>query len=64
LSSRADVVRFFMLADQIEGWFEKARAQVDQLTTSFLTSASTGKLVPRVPPTNRHCNGWNTSILS
>ena len=39
----------FALADQIEARFNKAQAQVDQLTPSLLARAFRGQLVPQDP---------------
>jgi hypothetical protein len=53
LSEQQEIVRrvegLFALADQIEARFEKARAQLDQLTSSLLARTFRGELVPQDP---------------
>jgi type I restriction enzyme, S subunit len=39
----------FALANQLEEWFAKARAQVEKLTPSLLARAFAGQLVPQDP---------------
>jgi type I restriction enzyme S subunit len=53
LKEQYEIVRrvqaLFILADQIEARFVKAKASVDQLTQSILAKAFKGELVPQDP---------------
>ena len=53
LAEQQEIVRrvegLFALADRIEARFEKAKAQIDQLTSALLAKAFRGELVPQDP---------------